>query len=204
MALPDLTYGLYTDAGLTIPFSGLHQLIHQTDLSDGDQDFQLWYGSNALARTLQASSNPGIDNITITPVEILTDWTVATAQIVGDFVEPSVQNGYRYRCTVAGTTDATTEPTWPTSGIGSTVTDGTVTWELYQATHEPSEAKLALTAGGLAGATGGAALSLGVAISSGVANAIEINVRYTNTVTTVGNNTGDPELSFNINSVIES
>lgn len=43
-------------------------------------------------------------------------------------VEPTVRNGYRYRCTVAGTSHASTQPTWPTT-IGNTVTDGGVTWK---------------------------------------------------------------------------
>lgn len=37
--------------------------------------------------------------------------------------------------------------------------------------------KLALSAGGLAGATGGAALSLGVAVNGGVVNAVPIHLR---------------------------
>lgn len=36
-----------------------------------------------------------------------------------------------FKCTVAGTSHATTEPTWPTR-IGDTVVDGTVTWEAIQ------------------------------------------------------------------------
>lgn len=46
------------------------------------------------------------------------------------FVVPTVSNGYYYKCTVAGTTAASPEPTWPTS-IGGTVTDGTVTWTCW-------------------------------------------------------------------------
>ena len=204
MALADLTFKLYTDSGLTTLFSGLHQLIHETDLSDGDQDFQLWYGSTVAGRTLQATSNPSVDNITITPVEILPEFALNTVYTAGQLIEPTVQNGNKYIVTIGGTSDASVEPTWPTSGIGSAVTSGTATFELYQATHEPTEAKLALTAGGLAGATAGAALSLGATLTSEVANAVEINVRYTNTVTTVGNNTGQPELGFDYNERIET
>lgn len=202
MALSDLSFKLYTDAGLNTLFSGLYQLTHYTDLSDGNQDFQLWFGSTNAARTLEAASNPSIDNITLTPTEILTDWTALTAYVAGELIEPTVQNGYKYRCTIAGTSDAT-EPTFPTGGIGSAVTDGTVTWELYQSTHEPSEIKLAATAAGLDGATGGAILSLGTTIAGGVAGAVEVNIRVTNAVINIGKNTGYPELSIDINEVIE-
>lgn len=55
-------------------------------------------------------------------------WATATAYAVGDIVKPtSGSDLHYYRCTVAGTSHASTEPTWPTDG--STITDGTVTWE---------------------------------------------------------------------------
>ena len=206
MSLADSSFRLYTDSGLTTPFSGLHQLVHQSDLSDNPQDFQLWFGSTLATRTLKALSNPGVDNITITPVEILQAWEASTVYAVGDYREPTVDNGFRYRVktiTGTGTSDAS-EPTWPTSGIGSTVVDNEVTWELYAVTHKTTEIKLALTAAGLPGATAGAALSLGTTITGGVANAVEVNVRYTNAVTDVSVNTGDPELDFQVNTILET
>ncbi len=54
-------------------------------------------------------------------------WDDTTVYGVGQQVVPTTLNGYIYECTVGGTSHATTEPTWPTT-IGSTVTDGTVTW----------------------------------------------------------------------------
>jgi len=58
-----------------------------------------------------------------------TAWTTATVKALGDFVVPTagLENGFRYECTVAGTTHATTAPTWPIVE-GATVTDNTVTW----------------------------------------------------------------------------
>lgn len=204
MALSDLSFKLYTDDALTTPFSGLFQLTHQTDLSDNPQDYQLWFGSTISGQQLQANSDPGVDNITLTPTDTLDGWEVATAYGLGAMIEPSTPNGFVYRATVAGTSHATTEPTWPIVGIGSTVTDGTVTWALVGAKHPITELKLALTAGGLAGATGGAALSLGTTIDGGVVNAVEVNLRITNTVTTVYSDTGYPEIGVYINEVIET
>lgn len=54
-------------------------------------------------------------------------WAVATAYAVGAIRVPTTLNNFRYRVTVAGTSHAVTEPTWPTT-VGTTVTDGTVTW----------------------------------------------------------------------------
>jgi len=51
-------------------------------------------------------------------------WQASTAYSLGAFVWPTTFNGYKYVCTTAGTSHATTEPTWPTT-LGQTVTDGT-------------------------------------------------------------------------------
>ncbi len=52
-------------------------------------------------------------------------WQASTVYSVGDFVIPTVANARYYKCTTAGTSDAS-EPTWPTNG--STVADATVVW----------------------------------------------------------------------------
>jgi len=55
-------------------------------------------------------------------------WLVATAYVKGDFVSPTKANrtGYRYECTTAGTSHATTEPTWGTTVGGTTAGNGTL------------------------------------------------------------------------------
>lgn len=58
---------------------------------------------------------------------VSTGWVANTAKISSNTVYPTVDNGFYYTCTTAGTTHATTEPTWPTV-VDSTVTDGTVVW----------------------------------------------------------------------------
>lgn len=52
---------------------------------------------------------------------------------------------------------------------------------------EVANIKLALTAGGLASATGGAPLSIGTTLLSGSANAVAVYVRLTSAITTAGN-----------------
>lgn len=59
-----------------------------------------------------------------------TAWAANTAYAIDDIVVPTTANGYQYRCSVAGTSHASTEPTWPTD-LGITVVDNTpLTWEM--------------------------------------------------------------------------
>jgi len=60
------------------------------------------------------------------PQEALAVWVGLTAYGLGVFVRPTVENGFRYEATTAGTT-AAGEPAWPLV-LGNTVVDGTVTW----------------------------------------------------------------------------
>lgn len=64
---------------------------------------------------------------TVTPViAVSTTWAAATAKVAGDCI---LENDDIFQCTTAGTTHASTEPTWAgATALGSTVTDGTVTW----------------------------------------------------------------------------
>ena len=55
------------------------------------------------------------------------NWTVNTAYLVGDIVTPTTDNGKYFECTTAGTSHATTEPTWDTV-TGHTTPDNTVVW----------------------------------------------------------------------------
>lgn len=203
MALADLSFKIYEDAALTIPFSGTLQILHRSDLSDNPQDFQFWFGSTNALNQLQAASNPGVDQITLTPTDTLAPWVASTVYSLGTLRQPTTPNGFRYRVTTAGTS-AGSEPTWPTGAIGSTVIDGSVVWTQESAHHEISELKLALTQAGLAAATPGAPLDLGATILGGVANAVEFWLRKTNAVTTIGDNTGFHEHGLFINEVIET
>lgn len=57
-------------------------------------------------------------------------WAANTAYALNDRKKPTAANGYHYVVTVAGTSHATTEPTWPTTE-GATITDGTITWRCH-------------------------------------------------------------------------
>jgi hypothetical protein len=52
-----------------------------------------------------------------------TEWAAGHAYSLGDFMEPTTPNTYRYECTTAGTSAAVTEPTWGTT-VGGTTSDG--------------------------------------------------------------------------------
>lgn len=72
-----------------------------------------------------------VNNSTLLGGEVCAQWQPNHAYSLGarcvcrTSYGPSSARAYVYECTTAGTSHATTEPTWPTSG---TVTDGGVTW----------------------------------------------------------------------------
>ncbi len=202
MSFTGSSFGLWNDEDLTSAFSGTLSVVNYTDLSDNPQDFVLYLGSPTEGRLLEATSNPGIDSITLTPTDISPVWEAETAYTVGQIIRPTVDNYLVYKCTTAGTSDVT-EPSWPIIGIGSTVVDDSCIWTLYAAHHPTTEIKLALTSMGLDSATGGTALSVGTSIEGGSDNKVDVYIRIENTVTTVSNNTGNEELGININPVIE-
>jgi hypothetical protein len=57
-------------------------------------------------------------------------WIQNTTYAVGDVIKATTYNSHSYKCTTAGTSHATTEPTWSTTN-GATQSDGTVTWTVY-------------------------------------------------------------------------
>ena len=203
MTLATQSFKFYEESTLITEVASLSQLIHQTDLSDNPQDLVVFYGSLVANRKLEATSNPGVDDINMTPTNIRDEWQATTAYALGDSVEPVTPNTRRYEATTAGTSGGS-EPTFPTGGLGSTVADGTVVWTLVSLVHETTEIKLAATSGGLAAATPGAALSLGTVINSGSGNGAEINIRITNAVVTVESTIGKAGLGLNVNNVTEA
>ena len=202
MTLATMSLKLYTDVGLTTLYGGTSSLVHYTNQSDNPQDFKLWLGSTTSGVQFTAVSSPGVDQITITPTAILPIFVISTAYTSGQAVHPVTPNGFRYECTTAGTSGGS-EPVWPVTPVGATVVSGTATFTLRGAVHPITEVKLAITNGGLAGATAGAALNLGVSITGGVAGAKEIDMRVTNSVIIVSDNTATPELSMYINNIQE-
>lgn len=197
-----ITFGLYTDSGLTTPFSGTLQLTHYNDLSDNDTDGVLYFGSTTSSRTLRDLTSPGVGSITLDIVDILPQWAASTAYTLGQMVQPLASpDGYRYEVTTAGTSDGS-EPTWDTT-VGNTTADNSAVWTNDGSKHEETEIKLALTSGGLAGASAGATLTLATTLDSGVGNAIEIHYRITNAVTDVSDNTGYPAIAFQLSAVEE-
>lgn len=83
--------------------------------------------SGAIAREADAYQDNG-GKICALPAESVSAWADETSYTVGDLVKPGTANEHFYKCTSAGTSAAAaSEPTWPTDG--STVDDGTATWQ---------------------------------------------------------------------------
>lgn len=201
------TFAITTDSGLTIEFGLFEDLIHQTDESDNPQDLDpLYIGSQNSGRTLKASSDPGVDDITITPTDICPQWQDTTAYVLLDEVQPTANYGvpgYVFQCTTAGTSDATEPVSWPTT-VGSTVVDGTVVWTCLRPKHDITEITLAVDDDtDLDTNTPGGVLNLGNTILGGTVNAKILYIRVENNVNIVSNNSSFPDISLVINSVTE-
>ncbi len=54
-------------------------------------------------------------------------WAVGTSYTAGDYAVKTTANGYYYKALTSGTSDASVEPSWPTT-IGAQVVDNNVTW----------------------------------------------------------------------------
>ena len=82
------TQVFYTDSGLTTPLSAALSVLQKTDGSIGPVDLQLRLGIDDAGLKLQANSDPGVDQIVISPVDAdagngnpVTSVTLATTQL---------------------------------------------------------------------------------------------------------------------------
>ncbi len=67
-----------------------------------------------------------------------------TVYAVGDVIKPTTYASHSYKCTTAGTSHATTEPTWTTTN-GATTTDGTAIFTCFDSKTYQVKAKQADT-----------------------------------------------------------
>lgn len=59
-----------------------------------------------------------------------TTWATGVVRVVGDIIKPTTYNSHTYVCTTAGTSHASTQPTWSTTN-GGTTTDGSAIFTTY-------------------------------------------------------------------------
>lgn len=71
------SFKFYTDAGLTTPLTGNLVSTQAADGSSDPVDFQIWVGSTASGKKLEAESNPGVDQIVVS----VTDTTAGVGHL---------------------------------------------------------------------------------------------------------------------------
>lgn len=100
-------------------FPGYHTVVRDTSLKTIDNKYEYDISSLSI-------HNNHPHQVLISQYLIKNIWVKNTAYVVGDYIRPTTLakfTGYIYKCTTAGTSHATTEPTWPTT-IAATVADG--------------------------------------------------------------------------------
>lgn len=147
----EISYSGFWNTALSVPvlsdLANAHVLVSWADGSSlGSYCASLWahkvtfatvHGQDgSLGTTGQALGSLGtglewgqlltIGKQTYAATQAISAWTTAHAYSLNDLVVPTSANGHYYKATTAGTSHATTEPTWPTNG--TTVSDGTAVW----------------------------------------------------------------------------
>ncbi len=111
------------------PLIGAHLVQTTPGVGKLYPNIHLW-GSECLNVELCYGVSPSalLTRLAADRVSFETDWEASTPYSLGDYVVPATtsKNGFVYKCTTEGTSDAT-EPVWPTK-YTDTVTDGTVVW----------------------------------------------------------------------------
>lgn len=102
-----------------------------------DSVSEAWYydaSDNPAWCAWDAFTKPLIDMVKRDPA-----WSANAVYVLGNYVEPTAENGYRYECTTVGLDTGngsvistrglggSSEPIWPTT-VGDTVSDGLITW----------------------------------------------------------------------------
>lgn len=132
--------------------------------------------------TYKADSDPGVDPVLLSFVDLMEPWEADTPYMVGDFCMPTADDHY-YECVSPGTSDSA-EPTWPMDG--SQEADGTVVWEDKGPRQDVTALKLASTEAGLATAVAGDPLNCGTMLQHGAAYAVTVWIEWDDTTGALG------------------
>jgi len=166
----------YEDGALTVPLTRFDN-VNGLPLRSADLpvDFEVFVGDLDANHVLHAESDPGVDDIVITPTHAIPVWSGGQVVIAGTERRGPAGNGYLYEAQNGGTTGGSA-PAFP-EVLGATVDDNGITWKCTKRCVEPTNMKLAPTQGDLATAVAGAALSLGTQVVGGLAGAVSFWVR---------------------------
>lgn len=103
-------------------------------------------------------------------------WRYGSEYDSGDYVRPSLPNGYEYECTTAGQTGSK-EPRWPRT-VGGTVTDGSAIWTARAFGTNGTDTISSVSVSGSSGITVGAVATDGTKVSYTISGG-EDGSRYT-------------------------
>lgn len=120
---------LLTDVNVTISLSDFNRenlslaLLSEIVDNAAETVTESFYTNPETLESVFVTEKPIDGNITLT-TPTTTIFANSTAYVVGDYLEPSVSNGFYYKVTTAGTSGGAA-PSFPTT-VGSTVTSGSI------------------------------------------------------------------------------
>lgn len=117
------------------PTTGRRRPDIAQDYESGGEEASLWAAYvGGYVTQVQVQKNTGSP-----PAGCTAPWTTLTAYAIGDLIVPTAgTTNQLWICSVAGSA-AAGEPSWGTPAVGSTKTDGTVTWTFLGPRNLPAD-----------------------------------------------------------------
>ena len=190
----------YSDEAMTKPIMAVKDLprlsfVHREGIATGDAVIYVGY-PDPLIKVVPTPES-GASEIVLSVVDALPDWAASKVYVRGALLEPSGGNGYMYKCTKAGSSDAVAPSIWPIER-GAVVNSGTAEFTNLGPRFAALNVKLAKSQAGLDTASGGGSISFGAEIIGSSKASTPVYIRVSNTSAAVRSDETQPSLRLRL------